>query len=62
MYERLSEWFSNLSLLFVGLVVFPYVLERNKLILSVDTFAGLFGTFICLWISLRLSRLAERRK
>ncbi len=63
MYERLSEWLSNLSLLFIGTLVVPFFFGR-KIDLS-SLFEVLFGLGLAigfLWLSLRMARIAERRR
>lgn len=62
MYDRLSEWLSNLSLLPLATLVFPALFGNIDKISSNDLISGLAASLICLWISLRLARIAEKTK
>ncbi len=61
MYERLSEWTANISVLFVGSSLIPFLsLTKTPFILS-DFILGILMIIGSLWLSLRLTRFSERR-
>ncbi len=61
MYDRFSEWLSNLSLLFLASIVLPTVFSENSLALDNGVIIGLALSFVMLWFSLRFARIAERK-
>ncbi|KKQ41914.1 MAG: hypothetical protein US60_C0027G0014 [Microgenomates group bacterium GW2011_GWC1_37_8] len=60
MYNRLSEWLSNLSLLFLAVLVFPALSSQVDRITIFNLVLGVGLSFVCLWFSLRFSRLSGR--
>ena len=62
MYDRLSEWLSNLSLLFLASSVFPSLFGGIDTGIDLELLFGIILSLVCLWISLRLARIAEREK
>lgn len=59
MYERLSEWMGNVSVLFLGTLVVP-VFAGTPSVGGSAVIKGVTMTLACLWLSLRFSRIAER--
>jgi len=62
MYDRLSEWFSNLSLLLIATLVFPFIFGGVDKATFVELVLGLSLAVISLWLSLRFARISERRR
>lgn len=58
MYERLSEWMGNVSVLFLGSVVVPFFAGGSVLNGDSVTRGGIL-TLASLWLSLRFSRMSE---
>lgn len=60
MYDRLSEWTGNISVLSAGSALGPLFIKQEL------SFSGLLlavlASLIGLWVSLRLSRISERRR
>lgn len=61
MYEKLSEWTSNVSVLFLGSIIVPFITNAEKVDVN-SLFWGMILMLFSLWLSLRLTRLSERRK
>ena len=59
MYDRLSEWTSNVSVVFFGSAVLPFF-SGGQLIVRSLVSGGILALF-SLWLSLRLMRRAGRR-
>lgn len=59
MYDRLSEWTANISVLSAGSALGPLFTKQSYFFSDflLATLASLSG----LWISLRLTRISERR-
>ncbi|MEK7504617.1 MAG: hypothetical protein AAB550_03925 [Patescibacteria group bacterium] len=60
MYERLSEWSANISVLFFGSAILP-IFSNGQLSPRSLIFGGVLALF-SLWLSLRLMRFSERRE
>ncbi len=58
MYDRLSEWTSNVSVLFLGSAVIPFFSGGQLTSRSLVFGAGL--ALFSLWLSLRLTRISGR--
>ncbi|MBI5358152.1 hypothetical protein HZB69_00785 [Candidatus Amesbacteria bacterium] len=61
MFERLSEWSANISILFIGSSLIPYLSLNKSTSVSADFLFGLILATGSLWLSLRLTRISERR-
>ena len=60
MYDRLSEWLANLSLLVLATLVFPVLLGGIDTIGETGVVLRVGGTVVCLWFSLRFARVAGK--
>lgn len=61
-YNRLSEWLANLSLLLLRTVIIPSIIGEAIKISDIIMKAGIFLSATSLWASLRLARVSERRR
>lgn len=59
MLDRLSEWLANLSLLFFGALVLPFLFGEVESYSVTGVILGVGTTLFLLWLSLRLSRKAD---
>ena len=55
MYDRLSEWSSNLSLLFLASLVLPIFVGESSVVSTSQFVLGIFFSGLSLWLSLRLA-------
>jgi len=60
--DRLSEWSANISIVFFAGLVLPALLNGVADKTTNDVISGLGGTIFWLWISLRLSRIADKKE
>ena len=58
MYEKLADWLTNVSVLFLGSVVVPFFSEGQLVVRSL--IGGGILTMFSLWLALRLIRISER--
>ena len=61
MYDRLSDWIANVSLLFMAMVIIPFFRGNEKVAIG-EFVWGAILTLVSLWLSLRLARQAEGEK
>lgn len=61
MYDRLSEWLANLSLLLLGTIVIPAIFKVDKLSF-LQVVSGVSLSVLSLWFSLRFARIAGKIK
>ena len=61
MYDRLSEWLANLSLLLLGTIVLPAFFKVDKLTFN-QVISGVSLSILSLWFSLRIARMAGKTK
>ena len=60
MYNRLSEWTGNISILSVGSILGSLFTGQQVTLFGLVVALGF--SFAALWISLRLARIAEERR
>ena len=61
MYERLSDWLANLSLVFLASLVLPAFSGQIDIILDLRLLSGIILVLGALLLSLRMASLSERR-
>lgn len=60
MYDRLSDWLANLSVVFMAVLVVPFFQGDVRLTVG-EVFRGLLLSGAFLWSSLRCARISSGR-